>query len=66
MSGKIWVYSDPHFHHKNIVKFENFDGTKVRPWDDVEVMNEEMIGWYMMVLIALPILLVLTLARAQP
>lgn len=46
MSGKIWVYSDPHFHHKNIVKFENFDGTKVRPWDDVEVMNEEMIGWY--------------------
>lgn len=44
--SKTWVYSDPHFSHKNIVKFTNYDGTKVRPWDDVEQMNEEMIEWY--------------------
>lgn len=46
MSGRTWVYSDPHFYHKNIVKFTNFDGTPMRPWDDVERMTEEMIEWY--------------------
>ena len=29
--SRTWVYSDPHFYHKNIVKFTNFDGTKTRP-----------------------------------
>jgi calcineurin-like phosphoesterase family protein len=43
---RTWVYSDPHFYHKNIVTFENYDGTKVRPWDDAEQMTEEMIEWY--------------------
>jgi len=43
---RTWVYSDPHFYHKNIVKFENYDGTKMRPWDDAEQMTEEMIEWY--------------------
>lgn len=43
---KTWVYSDPHFYHKNIVKFTNYDGSPVRPWDDAEVMTEEMIEWY--------------------
>lgn len=46
MSGKTWVYSDPHFGHANICKFLNYDGTKVRPWDDVREMNEDMICWY--------------------
>lgn len=44
--SKTFVYSDPHFYHKNIVKFTNYDGTKMRPWDDVETMTEEMIEWY--------------------
>lgn len=44
--SRTWVYSDPHFGHKNIVKFTNYDGSKVRPWDDVEQMNEDMIRWY--------------------
>lgn len=44
--SKTWVYSDPHFYHKNIVKFENYDGTPLRPWDDAEQMTEEMIEWY--------------------
>ena len=44
--SRTWVYSDPHFYHKNIVKFTNFDGTKVRPWDDHEEMVEDMVEWY--------------------
>lgn len=44
--SRTWVYSDPHFGHKNIVKFTNDDGSKMRPWDDVSQMNEEMIAWY--------------------
>lgn len=43
---RTWVYSDPHFYHKNIVTFLNYDGTKVRPWEDAETMTEEMIQWY--------------------
>lgn len=43
---KTFVYSDPHFYHNNICKFLNYDGTKVRPWDDAETMTEEMIQWY--------------------
>lgn len=44
--SKTWVYSDPHFYHNNIVKFTNYDGSKVRPWDDAEEMTEDMIRWY--------------------
>lgn len=44
--SRTWVYSDPHFYHSNIVKFTNYDGTKMRPWDDVGTMTEEMIQWY--------------------
>lgn len=43
---KTWVYSDPHFYHTNIVKFAKRDGTKLRPWNDVNTMTEEMIEWY--------------------
>ncbi len=46
MSGKTWIYSDPHFYHRNIVKFTNFDGSPLRPWDDSNIMTEEMIEWY--------------------
>lgn len=45
--SRTWVYSDPHFLHGNIVKFENYDGTKLRPhWDDARHMTEDMIRWY--------------------
>lgn len=46
MSGRTWVYSDPHFGHANICKFTNYDGSKLRPWDDVDQMNEDLIRWY--------------------
>lgn len=44
--ARTWVYSDPHFYHKNIVTFYNYDGSKVRPWDDADQMTEEMIAWF--------------------
>lgn len=44
--SKTWVYSDPHFYHQGICKFTNYDGSKVRPWDDADTMTEEMIQWY--------------------
>jgi len=46
MSGRTWVYSDPHFYHGNICKFEASPGVKLRPWDDAEQMTEDMIRWY--------------------
>jgi calcineurin-like phosphoesterase family protein len=46
MSGRTWVYSDPHFYHQNICHFVNFDGTKVRPWDDAVKMTNDMIDMY--------------------
>jgi calcineurin-like phosphoesterase family protein len=39
----IFLTSDTHFGHAGICKFTNSDGSPVRPWDDVEEMNEEMI-----------------------
>lgn len=46
MSGRTWVYSDPHFYHENICKFWREPGVKLRPWDDAEQMTEDMIQWY--------------------
>lgn len=46
MNGSTWVYSDPHFYHGNICKFTNYDGTKLRPWDNADDMTEDMIKWY--------------------
>lgn len=39
----VFLTSDTHFGHANICKFHNFDGTKTRPWDSVEEMDEEMV-----------------------
>lgn len=44
--ARTWLYSDPHFYHNNIVKFTNYDGTKVRPWDDANEMTEDLIKFY--------------------
>lgn len=44
--ARTWVYSDPHFYHANICKFTNFDGSKVRPWDDAELMTEDLVTYY--------------------
>ena len=39
----VFLTSDTHWGHAGICKFTNYDGSPVRPWDDVEEMNEEMI-----------------------
>lgn len=45
--AKTWLYSDPHFYHKSIVTFTNYDGSKLRPlWDDANQMTEDLIAWY--------------------
>lgn len=46
MSGKVWVYSDPHFFHANICKFTRSNGEPLRPWDDAVEMSEWMIKEY--------------------
>lgn len=39
----VFLTSDTHWGHAGICQFTNYDGSPVRPWDDVEEMNEEMI-----------------------
>lgn len=39
----IWITSDTHFNHANILNFTDFDGKKVRPFSSVDEMNEIMI-----------------------
>ena len=46
MSGRTWLYSDPHFYQKTICEFKRPDGTKLRPWDTTEEMSEWMITEY--------------------
>lgn len=38
-----FVISDTHFGHLGVTKFLNFDGTKLRPWDNVEEMDEALV-----------------------
>jgi calcineurin-like phosphoesterase family protein len=42
--SNTFLTSDLHLGHKNICVFTNFDGSKVRPWDDVDEMNEAIIA----------------------
>lgn len=42
--SKTWVVADPHFGHVGVTRFTNFDGSKMRPWDDVEEMDKELIA----------------------
>jgi len=38
-----FIISDTHFGHANICKFVREDGSKLRPWDDVEEMDKALI-----------------------
>lgn len=40
---KRWVVSDTHFGHRNVVNFLREDGSKMRPWNDIDKMDEDMI-----------------------
>ena len=39
----VFLVSDTHFGHAGVCKFLREDGTKLRPWDDPNEMDEEMI-----------------------
>lgn len=43
MSGKTWVTADLHFEHPNIVKFTRRDGQPLRPWDDFDKHDHDII-----------------------
>lgn len=38
-----FLYSDPHFGHQGVCHFLQEDGTKLRPWDNAEEMDEELV-----------------------
>ena len=43
----VFLYSDPHFGHKGVCHFLRNDGvTKLRPWNNVEEMDEELVKRY--------------------
>ena len=44
MSGKTWVVADLHLGHPNIIKFLRDDGTKLRPFEDIETHDQEIIS----------------------
>lgn len=39
-----FLYADPHFSHENVCKFTRHDGSKLRPWDNVNEMDEQLIA----------------------
>lgn len=39
----IFITADTHFSHAGMCKFLREDGTKLRPWDSPEEMDEEMV-----------------------
>jgi calcineurin-like phosphoesterase family protein len=39
----VFLIADTHFGHKNILTFTNWDGSKVRPFETVEEMDETMV-----------------------
>ena len=40
---RTFLISDTHFGHANMCKFTRDDGSKLRPWDDVSQMDEQLI-----------------------
>lgn len=41
--NNVFYTADPHFSHENICKFTRHDGTKLRHWNDVNEMDEQLI-----------------------
>ena len=41
--GKVFVISDTHFGHKNIIKFTDWEGKRLRDFRDLNEMNNYMI-----------------------
>lgn len=39
----VFLVSDTHFGHAVVCRFTRDDGTKLRPWDSAEEMDEAMV-----------------------
>lgn len=39
----VFLTSDTHFSHQGIIKFDGCNGSKLRPWDTIEAMNEALV-----------------------
>ncbi len=44
--SEVFLTADSHWGHVGVCKFVMADGTKCRPWDDPEKMNEDMIDMW--------------------
>jgi len=42
----VFLYADPHFGHKGVCHFTREDGSKLRPWDTPEEMDEALVSSY--------------------
>ena len=42
----VWIISDTHWGHNNIIKFTDLGGNRIRPWDTVEDMENDMVEWW--------------------
>lgn len=40
---RTWVTADPHFGHAGVCKFLRNDGSPLRPWDDPQEMDDELV-----------------------
>lgn len=43
---KTFLVSDTHFGHKGVCHFLNADGSKLRPWDNPDDMDRDMISYW--------------------
>src|SRR5690606_4937366 len=39
----VYLVSDTHFGHAGVCRFTKADGSKLRPWDDPKLMDEDMV-----------------------
>ena len=39
----VWLVSDTHFGHAGVCRFTRDDGTKLRPWNDPDEMDEHLV-----------------------
>ena len=46
MNSTMFVIGDTHFGHVNSCVFLNDDGSKLRPWDNSDQMNEDMVRFW--------------------
>lgn len=42
----VFLVADTHFGHHGVCKFTRADGSKLRPWDDAEKMDRDMIEYW--------------------